>query len=156
MVCVYCVSHVPALLMLEIPGYEQRTRSCCSSSSSWCSLSDVLQYVWGKPLGKHKIAPSISPNKTWAGFIGGVVCADADRAALWWATPFSRARRRSWHSCSPHGVCRRADDVRDQARPGRQGLRRAHRGHGGVLDRIDSLCFAAPVFFHLTRFFHTP
>ncbi|NYM92228.1 phosphatidate cytidylyltransferase, partial [Salmonella enterica subsp. enterica serovar Typhimurium] len=51
--------------------------------------SDVLQYVWGKTLGKRPVAPSVSPNKTWEGLIGGVLSATALGAALWWATPFA-------------------------------------------------------------------
>ena len=53
-------------------------------------MSDVLQYVWGKTVGQRPIAPSISPNKTWEGFVGGVAVRHrASGRALWWATPFS-------------------------------------------------------------------
>jgi len=52
-------------------------------------MSDVLQYVWGKARGKHKIAPSVSPNKTWEGFLGGVADSDVLGAALWWASAFA-------------------------------------------------------------------
>ena len=52
-------------------------------------LSDVFQYVWGKTFGKHAVAPSVSPNKTWEGLIGGVLTATAIGAGLWWITPFT-------------------------------------------------------------------
>src|SRR5204863_51352 len=51
-------------------------------------ISDVLQYVWGKTLGKHPIAPTVSPNKTWEGFLGGIASAVLLGTALYWATPF--------------------------------------------------------------------
>ena len=74
MICVYCVSYVPALLSLNIPGYRAKRET----DVLFClvaQISDVLQYVWGKTLGRHKIAPTVSPNKTWEGFIGGIACA---------------------------------------------------------------------------------
>ena len=59
--------------------------------------SDVLQYVWGKLLGRRKIAPLLSPSKTVEGFVGGVASASLIGAALWWITPFSPlAGRRLW------------------------------------------------------------
>jgi phosphatidate cytidylyltransferase len=54
-------------------------------------LSDVLQYIWGKLLGRRRIAPRVSPNQSWEGFVGGVLSATAVRCALWWATRFSPA-----------------------------------------------------------------
>src|SRR5690606_27118777 len=51
--------------------------------------SDVLQYVWGKLLGKRIVAPTLSPSKTWEGLVGGVASATLLGAALWWITPFS-------------------------------------------------------------------
>ena len=58
-------------------------------------LSDVLQYVWGKSLGKRLVAPLVSPNKTWEGLVGGVFSATAVGTAIWWATPFSTANSKS-------------------------------------------------------------
>ena len=64
MVCVFCISHVPALLTLEIPGYEGRNILLIVFLVLVVQSSDVLQYVWGKLFGKHKIAPDVSPSKT--------------------------------------------------------------------------------------------
>jgi predicted CDP-diglyceride synthetase/phosphatidate cytidylyltransferase len=88
MVCVYFVSYVPALLMLRIPAFEQQNAKLVLFLVLVVQLSDVLQYVWGKSIGTRPIAPSISPNKTWEGCVGGIVCATAIGAAIWWATPF--------------------------------------------------------------------
>lgn len=156
MLCVYCVSHVPALLMLSIPGYEGQNAKLLFWFVLVDQISDVLQYVWGKLLGRHKIAPNVSPNKTWEGFVGGIVSATAIGAALWWATPFN-----PWQAAAMSlaitllgfaGGLTMSAIKRDR---GVKDYGTLIRGHGGVLDRIDSLCFAAPVFFHLTRFYFT-
>lgn len=157
MICVYFVSYVPALLMLRIPGYERQTPQLIFFLVLVVQVSDVLQYVWGKALGKRRIAPSISPNKTWEGFVGGVACATALGTALWWATPFSPAvaavmslvlTAMGFAGGLIMSAIKRDRGVKDYGA--------LIGGHGGVLDRIDSLCFAAPVFFHLTRYFYVP
>jgi phosphatidate cytidylyltransferase len=156
MICVYCVSHAPALLTLEIPGYEGQNAKLLFYLVLVVQLSDVLQYVWGKTLGRRKIAPDVSPNKTLEGFVGGVASATLIGAALWWATPFT-----PWQSAGMSlaitlmgffgglvmSAIKRDRGVKDYGH--------MIEGHGGVLDRIDSICFAAPVFFHLTRFYFT-
>jgi phosphatidate cytidylyltransferase len=156
MVCVYCVSHVPALLMLEIPGYAGKNARLLFFLVVIVQLSDVLQYVWGKLLGKHKIAPVISPSKTWEGFIGGILSATLIGTSLWRVTPFTM-----WQTMGMAFVItvmgflggltmsaiKRDAGVKDWGS--------SIQGHGGVLDRIDSICFAGPIFFHLTRYFFT-
>ena len=67
MICVYFVSYVPALLMLRIPDYEHQNAKLMFFLVLVVQMSDVLQYVWGKSVGKRPIAPAISPNKTWEG-----------------------------------------------------------------------------------------
>jgi len=154
MVCVYCLSYAPALLSLSIPGYNAAAGGLLLFLLVVVEASDVLQYVWGKSIGRHRIAPVISPNKTWEGFLGGVLCASALGAAVWWLTPF-----RPWQAGAMAlaitlmgfaGGLTMSAIKRDR---GIKDFGNLIPGHGGVLDRIDSLCFAAPVFFHLTRFF---
>ena len=64
MICVYCLSHLPALLTLEIPRFEGRNLLLIVYLIMVVQGSDVLQYVWGKLLGERKIAPELSPSKT--------------------------------------------------------------------------------------------
>jgi phosphatidate cytidylyltransferase len=154
MVCVYCVSHAPALLMLEIPGFKGQNAQLLFFLVLVVQLSDVLQYVWGKLLGKHRVAPVVSPNKTWEGLIGGVLSATAIGAGVWWATPFTpvQAAGMAFLICVMgfSGGLVMAAIKRDR---GVKDFGAMIEGHGGILDRIDSLCFAAPIFFHVTRFF---
>jgi phosphatidate cytidylyltransferase len=154
MVCVYCVSYVPALLLLDL-DWDQPNALLVFYLVLVVQLSDVLQYIWGKLLGRRRIAPRVSPNKTWEGFVGGVLSATAVGTALWWATPFSPAAAAgmSLVICLAGfaGGLTMAAVKRDR---GVKDYGALLPGHGGVLDRIDSLCFAAPIFFHLTRFFY--
>ncbi|MEK1902310.1 MAG: phosphatidate cytidylyltransferase, partial [Rhizobium sp.] len=89
MICVFCASHVPALLTLKIPGYEGRNVLLIAFLVIVVQLSDVLQYVWGKLFGRTKIAPRLSPSKTVEGFVGGIISATLIGTGLWWITPFA-------------------------------------------------------------------
>ncbi|MEN9404789.1 MAG: hypothetical protein RL091_3492 [Verrucomicrobiota bacterium] len=156
MICVYCVSHVPALLTLKIKDYEGQNAKLLLFFVLVVQISDVLQYVWGKLFGKHAIVPTISPNKTVEGFWGGVLSATAIGTALWWATPFTWWQAglfsflltlMGFFSGLVMSAIKRDRGVKDYGT--------MIEGHGGVMDRIDSLCFAAPVFFHLVRYCYT-
>jgi phosphatidate cytidylyltransferase len=154
-ICVYFVSYGPALLTLRIPRYDHRDASLLLFLVLVVEMSDVLQFVWGKTLGRTPLAASVSPHKTWEGLIGGVVCASAIGTALWWATPFSpvvaAAMAFAVTVAGATGGLIMSAIKRDR---GVKDYGALISGHGGILDRIDSLCFAAPVFFHLTRFFY--
>ena len=89
MICVYCLSHVPALLTLDIPGYAGRNALLVVFLVLTVQSSDVFQYVWGKLLGRRRLSPAISPSKTVEGLVGGVLSSTAVGAALWWITPFT-------------------------------------------------------------------
>jgi phosphatidate cytidylyltransferase len=156
MACVYLVSHAPALLMLPIKGYEGENGKLLLFMLFVAQISDVFQYVWGKSFGKRKIAPTISPGKTVEGFVGGVLSASVAGAALWWATPFA------WWQAGLFSLAMAIagffGDVTMSAIKRDRGIKDFGAlipGHGGVLDRIDSLCFASPIFFHLTRYWFT-
>ena len=153
MITVFCVSHVPALLTLPIPGFAGRNLLLIAFLVLVVQSSDVLQYVCGKLFGRTRIAPRVSPSKTLGGFAGGVAAATLLGAALWWITPF-----RPWQAglmallINLMGFCgglvmsaiKRDRGVKDWGR--------MIEGHGGMLDRLDSVIFAAPVFFHATRY----
>jgi phosphatidate cytidylyltransferase len=116
--------------------------------------SDVLQYVWGKLFGKRKIAPRLSPSKTWEGFVGGVASATLIGALLWWMTPFAPLEAGAMalviNMMGFFGGLVMSAIKRDR---GVKDWGQLIEGHGGMLDRLDSVIFAAPIFFHLTRFF---
>lgn len=153
LICVFCISHVPALLTLNIPGYEDRNLLLIAFLVIVVQSSDVLQYVWGKLFGRHKIAPEVSPSKTVEGLAGGLLSATALGAALWWITPFN-----VWQAALMSlaitvmgffgglvmSAIKRDRGVKDWGH--------MIEGHGGMLDRLDSVVFAAPIFFHLTRY----
>jgi phosphatidate cytidylyltransferase len=156
MTCVFCVSHVPALLTLDIPGYTGRHLLLIAFLVLVVQGSDVLQYVWGKLAGRHRIAPALSPTKTVEGFVGGVASATVLGAALWWITPFSLMAAAGMAFVIAlmgflgglvMSAIKRDRGVKDWSD--------TIAGHGGVLDRLDSVIFAAPVFFHLTRYWYT-
>lgn len=118
-------------------------------------LSDVLQYGFSKLFRGHLVAPTIHPSRTWEGFAAGTACVVVIGTALWFATPFPHwwqaslaalvTAAMSFAGAMTMSAIKRDRGVRDY------GV--LIEGHGGVLDRIDSLCFAAPVFFHVSRYF---
>ena len=123
MICVFCISHVPALLTLDIPGYEGRNLLLIVFLVVVVQSSDVLQYVWGKLFGRRKVAPVVIAIEDWEGLVGGVASATALGAALCWITPFTPLAGGADGACHQHdGLLRRPRDVGDQARPRRQGL----------------------------------
>ena len=123
MICVFCASHVPALLNLDIPGYEGQNVLLIAFLVVVVQSSDVLQYVWGKLFGKTKVAPKLSPSKTLEGLIGGVLSATLIGASLWWLTPFTPLEAGALSLViTLMGFFRRTGHVRNQTRPRGQGL----------------------------------
>lgn len=152
MICVYCASHVPALLYLQIPGFEGRNVILIAYLIFVVQLSDVMQYVWGKLVGRTKVAPTLSPSKTWEGLIGGALTATAVGTALYWMTPFSPLQAAGmcllitmmgFFGGLVMSAIKRDRGIKDWGH--------LIAGHGGFLDRLDSVIFAAPIFFHITR-----
>ncbi|MBB4226775.1 MULTISPECIES: phosphatidate cytidylyltransferase [Rhizobium] len=153
MICVFCASHVPALLTLNIPGYEDRNVLLIAFLVIVVQLSDVLQYVWGKLFGRTKIAPKLSPSKTVEGFAGGVASATLIGASLWWITPFTPLQAgllslvitlMGFFGGLVMSAIKRDRGVKDWGN--------LIEGHGGLIDRLDSVVFSAPIFFHLVRY----
>ena len=156
MIAVYCLSYVPALAILEIPGNGGRELLLIAFLVLIAQANDVLQYVFGKLFGRTKLAPSVSPSKTWEGFIGGGASAILLGVALTWLTPFSPLRAAALAAVivamGTAGGLVMSAIKRDR---GVKDWGHVVAGHGGVLDRVDSVVFAAPVFFHLVRYFWT-
>ena len=156
MISVFCISHVPALLNLHIGGLEPdvgRNLLLIAFLVVVVQSSDVLQYVWGKLFGRHLVAPKLSPSKTWEGLVGGVASATLLGAALYWITPFTPLQAGAMalviNLMGFFGGLVMSSIKRDR---GIKDWGHMIEGHGGMLDRIDSVCFAAPVFFHMTRY----
>ncbi|WP_282609299.1 phosphatidate cytidylyltransferase [Pelagibius sp. Alg239-R121] len=157
MICVFCASHVPALLSLDIPGYEGRNVLLIAFLIVVVQSSDVLQYVWGKLYGRRKIAPELSPSKTLEGFVGGILSAMLVGAALWWITPFSFFQAAllslvialmGFFGGLVMSAIKRDRGIKDWGH--------LIAGHGGFIDRLDSVVFSAPIFFHLVRYWWVP
>ncbi|MAW60636.1 MAG: phosphatidate cytidylyltransferase [Planctomycetes bacterium] len=153
MLAVYCISHAPALLLLEIEGFEENFLLLFFLIAI-VQLSDVLQYVFGKLFGKRKVAPRVSPAKTWEGLLGGGISATLIGAGLWWITPFQPGQAAALAGAIVIAgfagglvlsAVKRSLGAKDWGT--------MIEGHGGVLDRMDSVSFAAPVFYHLTNYY---
>jgi phosphatidate cytidylyltransferase len=156
MVCVYGISHAPGILILDIPGFEGRNVELLFFLLFTAQVSDVLQYVFGKLFGRHRFSPKVSPSKTWEGLIGGGLSAILIGGALHVLTPFGFLSAAAFAAqivvCGALGglvlsAVKRSLGAKDWGS--------AIAGHGGFMDRLDSVAFSAPVFFHLVRYFWT-
>ena len=117
-------------------------------------MSDIMQFVSGKLFGKRKVAPEFSPNKTWDGLLGGLATSVLIAIALAPLTPFTALQSAAmglvigvagFFGGLTMSAIKRDIGVKD--------FGSLIAGHGGIIDRVDSLCFAAPLFFHLLRYF---
>lgn len=160
LICVYALSYAPALLYLQVKDNTGVTFDDSAGVLFFLvvvvQIGDLFQYAWSRFIGKHVIAPEIHANRTWEGFVGGVLSTTMLGTLLWWVTPFDPGEAALMSLVIAimgfAGTMTLSAIKRDR---GVQDYGTLVRGHAGVLDRIDSLCFAAPVFFHLTRTFFT-
>lgn len=156
---VYCISHVASLLTL--PANDVVTgggRSLVLYLVFLTEINDVAQYLWGKTLGgkifKEKIAPKVSPNKTWEGFLGGLFSTMTLAPCLSFLTGFPLPYAIA--SGFIIGVGGFIGDLVMSAVKRDSGVKDSSQlipGHGGMLDRIDSLAYTAPLFYHFTNYF---
>ena len=152
MLAVFCISHAPALLMLDLGGTPPV--QLLFFLVAVVQLSDVLQYVAGKLFGRHKMAPNVSPSKTWEGLILGGLAATGVGAGLWWITPFSPMEAASMaFAIVVAGALGGLVLSAVKRSLGAKDWGVMIEGHGGALDRMDSVTFAAPLFFHLVNYF---
>lgn len=153
MLTVYAISHAPALLLLDtgVPSALLLVYLIIV-----VQISDVLQYVWGKLIGRTRLSPGISPSKTVEGLVGGGLSAIGVGTVLYGLTPFMPLQAAGMSAVIVTAgffggfvlsAIKRDLKAKDWGY--------VIEGHGGVLDRVDSLTFAAPLFFHMTRYWFT-
>ncbi|MEX0641759.1 MAG: phosphatidate cytidylyltransferase [Pirellulales bacterium] len=167
MTTVFSISHAAYLLVLE-PGEASRWPphwpvgvGAASAGAGLLlflvlltELNDIFQFMWGKSLGHVPIAPHVSPRKTWAGFLGGVATTTVLAGAIGPRLTFMD-RGPSLLAGLIIGLAGFAGDLSISAVKRDLGVKdsgTALPGHGGILDRIDSLTYTAPLFFHFVWF----
>jgi phosphatidate cytidylyltransferase len=156
MTLVFSISHAAMLLQLEGPVLPAGGAGLLLFLVFLTQANDIAQYIWGKRFGRRHIAPRVSPNKTWEGFAGGVTTTTLLALVLApWLTPFSTAQAAAAGLLI--GGAGFIGDVTISALKRDIGVKDAGSllpGHGGVMDRIDSLTFTAPLFFHLVYYLY--
>jgi phosphatidate cytidylyltransferase len=152
MLGVYALSHAPGLYLLDTPVPSSHLLLYLVAV---VQLSDVLQYVFGKLFGRRRLSPSISPSKTIEGLAGGGLSAVLVGVALSGLTPFSLPAAALMSAAIViagfFGGFVLSAVKRDL---GAKDWGTMIEGHGGVLDRLDSIIFSAPIFFHLVRYWY--
>src|SRR5688572_4892356 len=118
--------------------------------------SDTGAYFAGRAFGKHKLAPAISPGKTWEGLIGGLLAAAAFAAlATFWFFPELPYPVSIALAVTMAAVGVLGDLAESAMKRGSKTKDAAHilPGHGGLLDRLDSLLLNAPILYYFARFY---
>jgi len=156
MTCVYTLAYVA--MLMNVPSSELPAAGCVGLIFLLLfstQFNDVSQYMWGKLFGTHKISPNISPNKTWEGFFGGVFTTGL---IFYFISPYfidlSILAKVLIGLTLP--IVGFFGDITMSAIKRDLGVKDSGRllpGHGGILDRTDSLIFTAPWFFHMIAFF---
>ncbi|MGI1679251.1 MAG: phosphatidate cytidylyltransferase [Cellvibrionaceae bacterium] len=154
MLAVFSISHIAFLIVLPVKNAMAGYLGPVLFILFMTQFNDVCQYVWGKLLGKHKIIPKVSPNKTWEGFLGGLLtvslCAALVAPIL---TPLTSIQ--GLFAGALIGVAGFIGDVViSSVKRDLQIKDSGHLipGHGGILDRLDSLTYTSPLFFHYLYF----
>ena len=159
MTAVFCISHAAYLLVLDFSQFGKSTGSTMLIYLVILTqFNDIFQYLWGKLLGAKKVVPKVSPNKTVAGLIGGV----GSTLLLSWVlapylTPLNELQ--SLFAGLIIGLGGFIGDVTISALKRDIGAKDSGSllpGHGGILDRVDSLFYTAPIFFHYTFYIFFP
>lgn len=152
LICVYCLSFAPALLYM--PGVPEGGEArLLFFFVTMALLSEAFQFIWSQLYGRHVIAPTINAARTWEGLVGGSASTALVGMVFFWATPYADVWQAAFMSmviaimgfagAMTMSAIKRDRGVRDYGT--------LVEGHGGVLDRIDAICFAAPVFYQVTR-----
>jgi phosphatidate cytidylyltransferase len=157
MVCVYGMSHVPALLLLDFPGYRDKGAFLVFFLVFVVQTCMLVQHLLGRRFPHKPVAPQVSQSFQWASWLAGVAAGGLAGGLLTFITPFKpgQALGMALLACVAgslgHLVMKALKRDRGITSWGMQGM--SVTGAGGLLDRVDALCFAAPVFFHSVRWY---
>ncbi|MFM6991408.1 MAG: phosphatidate cytidylyltransferase [Rhodoferax sp.] len=157
MVCIYGMSHVPALLLLDFPNYSNKNAFLVFFLVIVVQLCVVVQHVVSRWLKRPPTAPNISQSFNWRSWLVAMCVAGLAGAVLSGITPFWPLQGfvMAIVACGAgtlgHFVMKALK--RDRGIPSWGGQMASVTGAGGLLDRVDALCFAAPVFFHSVRWY---
>lgn len=155
MIAVYCLSHVPALMTLNIDGYGGREVLLIAFLVIVVQVGDLVDIYFGRRFGTRKIAPGISP-KTLEGALAGIGTAIVLGALLNWITPFGL-----WGAvgmaaaASASGMAGNIVFAAIKRDRGVKDWSHLIPGQGGLIDQLDSVIFAAPIFYHLSHLIWT-
>ncbi|MBT8475562.1 MAG: phosphatidate cytidylyltransferase [Alphaproteobacteria bacterium] len=151
MICIFCISHVPALVTFEIEGYGDRAILLILFFAMVVQLGDLAEYYAGRRFGRRRVAPDLSP-KTREGMLCGVIAAAGIGALLSWITPFGVAGAAAMAAMvSLTGMLGSLVFAAIKRERGVKDWSHLIPGQGGFLDQLDSVIFAAPVFYHVTH-----
>ena len=154
MIAIFSVSHVPALINIDIAGYGDRNILMIAFLVMVVQFGDLLEYFFGRRFGRRKIAPGLSP-KTWVGVTCGVLCAAIIGGLLAWITPFTpMAAMAMAGSASLVGMLGSLVFAAIKRDRGVKDWSHLIPGQGGFVEQLDSVIFAAPIFYHLTRYYY--
>lgn len=154
MISIYCVSYIPALLWLPIPGFEGRNLLLIAFLILVVQTSDIAQFAISRGIGRRLIAPALSASKTWEGTLGGIFASVLAGGALAWLTPFSQLQAMAVSlTIALMGFFGDLVMTAIKRDKGTRDWGHLIAPHGGFLDRLDSVIFAAPIFYQLTRVF---
>ena len=157
MVCVYGISHVPALLLLKFPNYQGKQAFLVFFLVFVVQSCMLVQYLVDNKFKRKPIAPQISSTFNWTGWLIAVVVASLIGGLMSALTPFKPAQAVAMAliACIAgslgHLVMKALKRDRGITNWGTEG--KSVTGASGLLDRVDALCFAAPVFFHSVRWY---
>ena len=154
MLTIFSLSHLAYMLSLpEKAGFEAGNGGIILWLVLITECNDIFQFTWGKLFGKHKILPSVSPNKTVEGFVGGMISTIALGYFLSFLLPIDSSKAAILSAILAFAGF--MGDVTISAIKRDLGIKdmgSSIPGHGGVMDRVDSLAFNAMVCFHLIRY----
>ena len=147
---VYLLSHLVLFYNIEIEGYESGPGGLLIFLLMITAFNDVFQFTWGKLFGRHKILPKVSPNKTVEGFLGGVISSAGLGYFMYFLTPLE-----PWQALVTGVILSIMGFIGDaivSAIKRDLGIKDTGNivpGHGGALDRLDSILITTPIFYHL-------